>query len=691
MFLGELTYPVANIEGIGPAAVRNLSALGVVNVAQLLRHYPTRYEDRKNKVSLAYSSAETPAMTVATVLRQEYIHWKRGQALKVVVSDDTDVASMLCFGRNFLAGKLTPGKQIHLTGPFERNRHGELQSGSFTFEDFDEETEPKDFGLILPVYPLSGSLTQSLLRKAVRSALDSYGLGLRDEMPVQLRKEQGYPEKRKCLHDIHFPEESTDAALARKALIFEELLHLQLTVARRAATSRPEGNKSRPWSDVLIERLRTNLPFELTPDQLTSLEDVKNDLASGRPMSRLLQGEVGSGKTLVAFMSALGVIAAGRQAAFMAPTELLARQHADNAALLLEPLGVRVAFLTGDVTGSSRNALTEALNDGKIDLAVGTHALFGADVGFKDLGLAIIDEQHRFGVDQRRSLTEKGRSVDVLALSATPIPRTLALTAFGDMDVSSIRTMPAGRLPVETHLARMGNETKVYEFVRRELNAGNRAYFVYPLIEESEKIDLKNAEDMFDRLSTEVFPEFNASLVHSRVEEEDKRRIMSEFREGKTNLLVATSVVEVGVDIPEATCMVIEHAERFGLSALHQLRGRVGRGKEQSFCFLVYAEPLTDDGKRRMMILKETNDGFVLAEEDLKMRGPGDMAGTRQSGFLKLTIADPVRDLDVLLDVRDRAKDITAKDPGFLDVDMTDLRELFGICPPFDENLLSTG
>jgi ATP-dependent DNA helicase RecG len=369
----------------------------------------------------------------------------------------------------------------------------------------------------------------------------------------------------------------------------------------------------------------------------------------------------------------------------------LARQHADNAVLLLEPLGVRVAFLTGDVTGSSRNALTEALNKGDIDLAVGTHALFGSDVGFKDLGLAIIDEQHRFGVDQRRSLTEKGRSVDVLALSATPIPRTLALTAFGDMDVSSIRTMPAGRLPVETHLARMGNETKVYEFVRRELNTGNRAYFVYPLIEESEKIDLKNAEDMFARLSTEVFPEFNASLVHSRIEEEEKRRIMSEFREGKTNLLVATSVVEVGVDIPEASCMVIEHAERFGLSALHQLRGRVGRGKEQSYCFLVYAEPLTDDGKKRMMILKETNDGFVLAEEDLKMRGPGDMAGTRQSGFLKLTIADPVRDLDVLLDVRDRAKDITAKDPGFLDVDMTDLRELFGICPPFDENLLSTG
>lgn len=691
MFLGELTYPVANIEGIGPAAVRNLAALGVVNIAQLLRHYPTRYEDRKNLVPLSLSSADKPAMTVATVIRQEYIHWKRGQALKVIVRDDSDVASMLCFGRNFLAGKLTPGRQIRLTGPFERNRHGELQSGSFVFEDFDDESESKDFGLILPVYPLSGTLTQSLLRKAVRSALDSYAMGLRNEMPGSLRRKKDFPDKGKCMRDIHFPDEKSDADNARRALIFEELFHLQITVARGASIARPEGHESRPWSDNLIDRLRKDLPFELTPDQNSSLDDIRQDLASGRPMSRLLQGEVGSGKTLIAFMAALGVIAVGRQAAFMAPTELLARQHADNAARLLEPLGVKVAFLTGDVTGSSRSALTTALGAGEVDLAVGTHALFGSDVGFMDLGLVVIDEQHRFGVDQRRSLTEKGRAVDVLALSATPIPRTLALTAFGDMDVSSIRTMPAGRLPVETHLARMGNESKVYDFVRRELGAGNRAYFVYPLIEESEKSDLKDAENMFARLSAGIFPEFKAALIHSRVDEEDKRRIMTDFREGRLNLLIATSVVEVGVDIPEATCMVIEHAERFGLSALHQLRGRVGRGKEQSYCFLVYAEPLTDDGKKRMMIMKETHDGFVLAEEDLKMRGPGDMAGTRQSGFLRLSIADPVRDMNVLLDAREKAQGIMAKDPGLLGAGMTDLRELFANCPPFDKNLLSTG
>ncbi|MDF1567430.1 MAG: ATP-dependent DNA helicase RecG, partial [Spirochaetaceae bacterium] len=663
MFLGELNYPVGNIEGIGPAAVRNLSTLGVVSVAQLLRHYPVRYEDRKNPVPLVLSSPDKPAVTVATVIRHETFRWKHGGALKVIVADETDQASMLCFGRNFLAGKLPPGKKIRLTGPFERTKFGELQSGSFVFEDFDEDVESKEFGRILPVYPLSGTLNQAVLRKAVRIALNTYAVGIRSELPQTVIRSRHFPEKGECLRSIHFPDEHSDIEKARRMLIFEELFHLQWTVARRAMELRPSKNAGQPWSDDLILRLTDTLPFHLTPDQDTSLNEIREDLSSNRPMSRLLQGEVGSGKTLVAFMAALGVIGAGRQAVFMAPTELLARQHADNAANLLEPLGVRAAFLTGDVTGSSRNALTDALAAGDVDLAVGTHALFGSDVKFKDLGLAIIDEQHRFGVEQRRALAEKGDNVDVLALSATPIPRTLALTAFGDMDVSSIRTMPAGRLPVETHLARMGNEVKVYEFVRRELEAGRRAYFVYPLIEESEKTSLKDAENMYIHLSKVVFPDYPAALVHSRVDEEEKRRIMTGFRSGEIRLLVATSVVEVGVDVPEATCMVIEHAERFGLSALHQLRGRVGRGADQSYCFLVYAEPLSDDGKRRMMVMKETHDGFALAEEDLRMRGPGDMAGRRQSGFLKLTIADPVHDLNVLLEARREAQQLMKSDP----------------------------
>ncbi len=690
MFLGELTHPVTNLDGVGPAAAKSLSALGVFNVSQLLKHYPHRYEDRKNPVPLSLSSSSHPAVTVAEVIRHETFHWKKGMALKVIVADDSDQASLLCYGRNSLAGKLTPGKKIRLTGPFERNQFGELQSGTFVFELYGENAESRDFGRILPIYPLGGSLTQGLLRKAVRSALDSYAVGIRDELPADLMHDFSFPGKSACLSSIHFPNEASDADTARRALIFEELFHLQFAVARRNLNGKPLENK-KIWDESLIDRLLRNLPFELTSDQIGALDDIRSDRNAGKSMMRLIQGEVGSGKTLVAFLAALGVIGAGGQAAFMAPTELLVRQHADNAARLLEPLGVKVAFLTGDVSGAVRRSLTNAINEGSVDLAVGTHALFGSDVQFKKLELAIVDEQHRFGVEQRRALTSKGDSVDVLALSATPIPRTLALTAFGDMETSSIKTMPAGRRPVETHLARMGNEHKVYDFVRRELASGNRAYFVYPLIEESEKSNLKDAENMYGRLSTQVFPEFKTALIHSRIDEDEKRRIMKDFRDGGLDLLVATSVVEVGVDVPEATCMVIEHAERFGLSALHQLRGRVGRGSEQSYCFLVYAEPLTDDGKRRMKAMKETSDGFLLAEEDLKMRGPGDMAGTRQSGFLKLAIADPVADLNVMLKARDKVRETLKADPGLLGSGVRNLRELWEICPPFDEDLVSTG
>ncbi|PIE03942.1 MAG: hypothetical protein CSA76_06860 [Spirochaetales bacterium] len=396
----------------------------------------------------------------------------------------------------------------------------------------------------------------------------------------------------------------------------------------------------------------------------------------------------------MAFLAALGVIAAGHQAAFMAPTELLARQHADNAARLLSPLGVKTAFLSADVPSSARRLLTQSLAEGEIDLLIGTHALFGEDVHFAHLALAVIDEQQRFGVEQRRLLAAKGpenKPVNILALTATPIPRTLAMTAFGDMDISAIHTMPAGRLPVETHLARMGNESKVYEFVRRELEKGHQAYFVYPLIEESEKSSLKDAENMHAFLSEKIFPDVPSALLHSRIEEEEKRRIMQNYRDGRIRILVATSVVEVGVDVSQATCMVVEHAERFGLSALHQLRGRVGRGKEQSYCFLVYNEPLSEEGKQRMRVMKEISDGFLLAEEDMKMRGPGDMAGTRQSGFLKLTIADPVRDISVLVEAREKARELLKKDPGLLNPENALLRDLLDTAAPFDENLLAAG
>jgi ATP-dependent DNA helicase RecG len=380
-------------------------------------------------------------------------------------------------------------------------------------------------------------------------------------------------------------------------------------------------------------------------------------------MARLLQGDVGSGKTLAAFFACLRIADWGGQSALLAPTEILSRQHAENAAALLAPTGIRLAYLTGNLKARGRGPLLKALAQGDIDLVIGTHALFSKAVRYNDLQLAIIDEQHRFGVLQRNAIIEKGRkpfAPHLLMMSATPIPRTLALTVFGDLDVSVINQMPAGRLPIKTWLARMGNEQKVYDYVRRELAAGHQAYFVYPRIEEADASEepatelaflqrsLKGAEEMFHFLSEQVYPEFPAALIHSKIDEDQQAAILDGFRQGGIKILVATSVVEVGVDNPNATCMIIEHADRFGLSALHQLRGRVGRGSAQSYCFLVYSSNLSEDGKARMNALRKTADGFAIAEEDLRLRGPGEMSGIQQSGYLTLGIADPIRDSELL-------------------------------------------
>jgi len=375
----------------------------------------------------------------------------------------------------------------------------------------------------------------------------------------------------------------------------------------------------------------------------------------------------------------------GGQAALLAPTELLARQHAQNAAALLEPLGLRVAFLTGNIKAAGRRALLKNLADGNIDLAVGTHALFSKDVAYNNLQLVVVDEQHRFGVTQRALIMAKGKNPHLLMMSATPIPRTLALTVFGDMDVSVIRGLPPGRKPVKTHLAKESNEGKVYDFVRKELALGRQAYFVYPLIENGDESNLKDAVSMADRLAKEVFPEFSSALIHSKLDEEKKRQTMELFRSGEIKILVATSVVEVGVDVPNATCMVVEHAERFGLSALHQLRGRVGRGSDQSSCFLVFSDELSEDGKARLEVMWKHSDGFVIAEEDLKLRGPGQISGIEQSGYLKLGIASPLRDLDMLVLARADAFAILESDPAFLLPDHRIISHVLAESPPFGE------
>jgi ATP-dependent DNA helicase RecG len=458
-----------------------------------------------------------------------------------------------------------------------------------------------------------------------------------------------------------------------------------------------------PSFTPLQQRLIERLPFALTAGQTGAIAEINRDMDSPWPMARLLQGDVGSGKTLVSFLAALKAVEAGGQAAIMAPTELLARQHAENAARLLEPIGIRLSFLTGNIKAAGRKELLKQLAAGEIDIALGTHALFSQDVVYRDLRLVVVDEQHRFGVIQRSLIMAKGDHPGLLMMSATPIPRTLALTVFGDLDVSTIQDLPPGRKPIKTHLAKEANEDKVYDFVRKQLAAGRQAYFVYPLIEASDAgrmADLKDAESMAERLAREVFPQYKTALVHSRLDEEEKRQTMDAFRRGEIRLLVATSVVEVGVDVPNATCMVIEHAERFGLSALHQLRGRVGRGDQQSYCFLVYSdqevpqkfagvdpetlseEDRTKEGKR-LLVMLENNDGFIIAEKDLTFRGPGQIAGIEQSGYLSLGIANPIRDAAELERARTDAFAILEADPGLLQPEHHCIAEVLVRAAPF--------
>ncbi len=663
MFLGEITGEISSLRGVGPALAGRLARLGVKRVRDLLLLLPRGYEDRRSVALLAEAPRTDKAVVVAQVVSRSPMGWGRASAPKVVVADGSSEASLLCFGRPYLGRVLAAGRKFFIWGSFRRRR-GEIQCADFELEPWSER--PSAFGRILPVYPLTEGLTQAALRRLMRHALDEHGPRVDGEIPAAIVRRRGLPEKSAALARLHFPETLEEAERSRRALAYEELFLFEIKVLRRRrllAAVRPR----RPGLDAgLQQRLIARLPFRLTTDQNAALAEIGQDLASEAPMARLLQGDVGCGKTLVALLGALLVIAAGEQAAFAAPTELLARQHAENAALLLEPLGVRIAFLSGSVSGEPRALLLAALRRGEIDLLFGTHALFSEDVSFRALGFVIVDEQHKFGVLQRIAMLQKGEAPDLLLMTATPIPRTLALTAFGDLDVSTIRTMPEGRMPVVTHLAREGNEEKVYRRVRRELERGRQAYFVYPLIGESEALAVKDAESAFRALKEKVYPDLPVALIHSRVPEEQKLRAMADFAAGRTRVLVATSVVEVGVDVANATCMVVEHAERFGLSTLHQLRGRVGRAAEQSYAFLVYGRDLTPEGIERLKIMMETTDGFCIAERDMRLRGPGELLGVRQSGFLGFRIADLLVDGQVLLEAREDAKGLLAQDPGLL-------------------------
>lgn len=695
MFLREIEAPVSDLRGAGPSVCKRLARLGVYTGADLLLLAPRDYEDR-SAPRLLSEFGQGPVNCRVAVVAHDWFGFGRMRTLKVWVEDERGTkAALVCFNRPFLERSLPVGSSLKLYGRFDY-RYSELQSSAFDAEPLDGSADGAPDG-VRPVYPLTEGLGQSTMRKLVAGALARWG-SVDDEVPPSVRERRGLLRKAEALRAMHAPSTPAETLEARRALAYEELFYLQVMIARRAASRRSDERPRDPPPPGLAIALEERLPFELTADQKAAIADIVADMSGPYPMARLLQGDVGSGKTLVAFFAALYAIASGGQAAMMAPTELLARQHADTAARLLEPLGVRLAFLSGNVADAARRPLLAALARGEVDLVVGTHALFSGDVEYKDLRLVVVDEQQRFGVLQRLALGAKGRKPDTLMMTATPIPRTLALTAFGDLSVSTIRTMPKGRKPIITHLAKDGNEAKVYEFVRRELAAGRRAYFVYPLVDRSDRLALKDAEAMYERLSRDVYPEFAGGLIHARLPEDRKRQTMADFAAGELSFIVATSVVEVGVDVPEATCMVVEHAERFGLAALHQLRGRVGRSDLQSYCFLVWSDGgaedgarLSEDGKRRVMAMKATTDGFEIAEEDLRIRGPGEITGTTQAGSLRLAFADPVRDAALLEAAREDAAALLGADPGLVGQEGGIVRAVLERASPFSERTAAVG
>lgn len=699
MLIEELEQPVSSLPGIGPAAAGNLGRLGIIAVRDLLSYWPRGYDDRSRENPIENFTRNPKINTVAYVIGHSWIGYGRMKTLKIHIRDKTSEAVLVCFNRNFLEKTLTPGSVFYLTGKFFY-KYGEIQSSSFevtkitglTFTPLMplEKLPPFSGGKILPVYSLKEGVGQKILRKAVEEALKAYAPVIDSVVPFRYFEDRRLFDIREAVKKIHFPGHIDEAEKARETLAYEELFKFEFFLGKRIIKKKGSLTFEVPGEVQNLplilspsqKKLLESLPFELTEDQKTVLGRINYDIdasplpESGKapvPMWRLLQGDVGSGKTLVAFLAALRIFDMGGQTAFLAPTELLARQHGENAAKLLDPLGVRIAFLTGTTTGKDRALLLEALKNGNIDFLIGTHALFSKDVVYKDLKLAIIDEQHRFGVMQRSAIARKGNSPHLLMMSATPIPRSLALTVFGDLDVSVIKTMPKGRKPVITHLASLENDVKVYSFVRNLLAKGQQGYFVYPLIqreedwaeEESEtesfSTGLKSAREMYEKLSTVIFPEFPCALIHSKIPEDEQQEIMRKFKENKISVLVATSVVEVGVDVPNATFMVIEEAQRFGLAALHQLRGRVGRGELQAYCFLVYGKNLTEEGKQRLKVLHESQDGFYIAEEDLKLRGPGSARGIKQSGYISLGISDPLEDSELLEKAREDAFDFISR------------------------------
>ncbi len=681
----KLALPVQFLKGVGPKMAARFAAKKINTVEDLLYFLPRTYEDRREVRKINKLETGKIQTIMASIVLSEFRYYGRRRILEVTVNDHTASLTAKWFKgqMSYLTSTFKKGAQVIFTGIVTPDYAGKsMIHPDYEILEEDDKDILLNFKRIVPVYSETEGLHQKYIRKVMDAALANYSRYVSSPIPLEFCRKRNLINIHKALLDVHFP--GNDAQLqslldgrseAHRRLIYDEFFFFQLGMAiKKSGRILDKGIAFQP-NGQMLEKFYTSLPFVLTEAQSRVIAEIHKDLQEATSMNRLLQGDVGSGKTLVAMASMITVCENGYQAALMAPTEILAKQHYTTLSNWAEAIGLSVVLLTGSMASAARSEALEQIQSGQSNIIIGTHALIQEDVDFKKLGFVVIDEQHRFGVMQRATLRNKGISADVLVMTATPIPRTLAMTVYGDLDVSVIDEMPPGKKPVRTVLMGENKRQAVYDTIRKEISKGHQAFIVYPLVEQSETLDLKDATKMADHLQKDIFPDYRIGLIHGKMNDREKDRVMREFLENKIAILVATTVIEVGIDVPHASLMVIEHAERFGLSQLHQLRGRVGRRDIPSTCILLADYKLSLDARKRLKVMEKTTDGFVLAEEDLTIRGPGDFLGTRQSGLPDFRIASIIRDARILNDAKEDAFALAGRDPQLAKPEHAILRE----------------
>ena len=656
----DLDKDVKYVKTVGPNRVKLLNKLNIYTLKDLIEYYPRDYEDRSKPKNLyECTDGEEVLIEAMAAGRITEMHKGRMTISRLIVKDQTGTCYMTWFNQGYLRDKFQPGRMYRFFGKIS-NKNGRLEMNSPVYDEIDQS---KNTGKIIPIYPLTYELKQNTLRKIIENGLAEVKGKLTETLPEYILKENNLWDINNTIERIHFPIEFSDFNKARERLVFEELLTTQLALLKLKNNYEHETDGIQFSKDVYMSDVINILPFKLTKAQLRVLEEIDRDMESNKPMNRLLQGDVGSGKTVVAMIAAYKAVKSGYQATIMAPTAILASQHLESFQGILEELGIKTELLISSVTKKKKTEILEKLQNGEIDILIGTHAILEENVVFKNLGLVVTDEQHRFGVKQRSTIASKGQNPDVIAMSATPIPRTLALILYGDLDISIIDELPPNRKKIETYAVRKNMEERVNNFIRKQITEGRQAYIVCPLVEENEDMEgLQSVIELAERYQKETFSEYKVAYLHGKMKPKEKDEIMERFKNGEIQILIATTVIEVGVNVPNSSIMVVENAERFGLAQLHQLRGRVGRGEYQSYCILKY-EGNSETIRQRMKVMCDTNDGFIISEKDLELRGSGDFFGTEQHGLPEFKIANLFEDIAVLKKVQRLALKIMEDDP----------------------------